>query len=228
MTKLKRFHFLEKGAYSMEEICDYLASLQQEKNSLLTEMEHFAKIHHIPIMEHSSLNMMIQFLRIQQPKRILEIGTAIGYSALRMADALPNVHIVTVEREAVRCRQAHDYISRAHGAKNRITIIEGDALEVFAKVKAIDRFDAIFIDAAKGQYRRFFELYTPLLQDNGCVYTDNVLYKGLVAKENIESRRASGFVKKIKAYNQWLMDHPAFITEILPVGDGVAVSLKKA
>src|SRR5699024_7399157 len=101
---------------------------------------------------------MLQFLRLIQPKKILEIGTAIGYSSIRMAQVLPTCEIVTIERHPSRVNKAKEYIERAE-LTHQITLIEGNALDTFELVQSHGEFDVIFIDAAKGQYRRFFELY---------------------------------------------------------------------
>ena len=133
----------------------YIQSFIQPRNELLLEMEAFAEENHVPIMQLSGIDALNQLLRIQNPSKILEIGTAIGYSAIRMAEAIPNVQIVTIERDAERVARAKAYIERST-VSDRITVIEGDALEV--NDEAIQTtFDAVFIDAAKGQYQRFLK-----------------------------------------------------------------------
>lgn len=133
----------------------YIQSFIQPRNTLLLEMEAYAEEHHVPIMRLMTIDALNQLLRIQNPSKILEIGTAIGYSAIRMAEALPNVQIVTIERDTERVTAAKAYIERSAVA-DRITVIEGDALEV--DDQAIHTtFDAVFIDAAKGQYQRFLK-----------------------------------------------------------------------
>lgn len=189
-------------------------------------MEKFAHENNVPIMELSGIEAMLQILRLQQPKKILEVGTAIGYSALRMAYALPQTSIVTIERDEERFALAKEYIHKA-GKMNQIHLVKGDALEVVDVIKDFAPFDCVFIDAAKGQYKRFFELYSTLLAVNGVVITDNVLFKGLVCETEIENRRIRSLVNKINDFNQWLMKHPDFDTAILPVGDGVAISRKR-
>jgi predicted O-methyltransferase YrrM len=169
---------------------------------------------------------MLQLLRIHGSKKILEVGTAIGYSALRMAEALPEAEIVTIERDLERIQTAKEFIQRS-GKGGQIILIEGDALEVENDVRAYGPFDAIFIDAAKGQYKKFFELYAKYLKADGVIVTDNVLFKGLVAEEEIDSKRTRNLVKKIDDFNMWLMNHSEFNTVILPVGDGIAISIKK-
>lgn len=204
----------------------YIEDLIPNRPELLVEMEQHAKEYGIPIMELAGIETMLQLLRIQNPQTILEVGTAIGYSALRMVFALPQVNVVTIERDEERLNKAVEYIRRA-GKQEQITIVKGDALEVEEQIGEYGPFDAIFIDAAKGQYHRFFELYSLHLSDGGLIITDNVLFKGLVCEANIESRNVRQLVRKINHFNQWLMEHPDYDSVILPVGDGMAISKKK-
>lgn len=208
-----------------DRIHSYIESLIKERDLLFQEMESYALIHKVPIMELAGIEVLLQLLRMQEPKRILEIGTAIGYSAMRMAHALPETDIVTIERDDERYELAIQNITKSEYA-GQINVLKGDALEIYQEVKDFGPYDAIFIDAAKGQYMKFFELYTPLLSTNGYVYTDNVLFKGLVTEETIESKRIRNLVGKIKKYNEWLMNHDHYLTTIVPVGDGLAISKK--
>ena len=137
----------------------YLEGLLPERNPIFQELEEFAKDHRVPIMEKTGIEAMIQIMKIQEPKRILEIGTAIGYSALRMAEALPQTHVVTLEIDEIRVEQALANIKRA-GLENQITVLKGNALELYEEVSELGPFDAIFIDAAKGKYVKFFELFS--------------------------------------------------------------------
>ncbi|MEJ9212006.1 O-methyltransferase [Bacillus smithii] len=207
-----------------EKIAQYWQSLLPEKPLFIQEMEQLAKEEHVPIMESAGIETMLQFMRIQKPKKILEIGTAIGYSAIRIAQAISGSEIVTIERDETRYNQAIHFIRRA-GLENRISVILGDALEVAAEAGEMGPYDAIFIDAAKGQYQKFFEMYTPYLAENGVVYTDNVLFKGHVAETEIAKKRIRQLASKIRQYNQWLVNHSSFSTMIIPVGDGLAISI---
>jgi len=204
----------------------YIENLIPERPEFFINIEAYAAENNVPIMEVAGMEAMLQFLRIAQPKKILEVGTAIGYSALRMAHAIPEATITTIERDHERAALAQQYIEQ-YGKKEQIKIILGDALEVEEAVASEGPYDVIFIDAAKGQYKRFFELYAGYLTDQGVIVTDNVLFKGLVAEETIESKRTANLVKKIKLFNEWLMNHPDYHTVILPVGDGVAISKKR-
>ena len=207
---------------------EYLQTLVPSRNALLSEMEEYARENGVPIMELTGMESMLQILKIQKPRKILEIGTAIGYSALRMAYTLPDASILTIERDEERIEKAHHFIDRAD-MKSRILIIKGDALETENFVSTEGPFDCIFIDAAKGQYKRFFEIYEKYLAQGGIILSDNVLFKGMVALEEdeIESKRIKNLVKKIKGYNEWLMNKEDFETVILPVGDGLAISIKR-
>jgi predicted O-methyltransferase YrrM len=204
----------------------YIEGLILERNPLLTEMEFYAREHNVPIMELEGIETMLQLLRIHGTKKILEVGTAIGYSAIRMAEVLPAAQIVTIERDDERAQVAVEFIERS-AYKERITLIKGDALEVEEQISGHAPFDAIFIDAAKGQYKKFFEMYSSYLSSDGMIITDNVLFKGLVAEPEIESKRIRNLVKKIDDFNKWLMKHPDYISVILPVGDGVAISKRR-
>lgn len=209
-----------------QELQSYIDSLIQPRNGLITEMEEYARLNGVPIMEPAGIETTLQLLRIQQPETILEVGTAIGYSALRMAIALPQTKIVTLERDEERLKLAVDYIKRAD-MQQRIIQISGDALELEEEVAGHAPFDAIFIDAAKGQYKRFFEIYSRYLKPGGLIITDNVLFKGLVYNQEADSRRLRSLVKKIDEFNRWLAANKEYDTVILPIGDGIAVSKKR-
>lgn len=205
----------------------YLETLIPKRSSLLNEMEQYAKEHRVPIMELIGIETMLHMLKLIQPKRIIEIGTAIGYSAIRMAEAVPQCDIVTIERDQTRIQIAKQFFQRAK-LEERISILEGDALEMAETLEKHPKFDVLFIDAAKGQYQRFFELYSPLLTDSGVIISDNVLFKGFVANiEKTEQKRQKGIATKLSHYNEWLVKHPQYDTTILPIGDGIAISMKR-
>lgn len=209
-----------------EKLHAYIESIIPARSELFEKMEEYAEKNGVPIMELAGIEAMLQLLRIQKPTSILEIGTAIGYSALRMAQAVPSCKIITIERDAERYELAKQYIQKA-GKNEQISIIKGDALEVKAIIKEYAPFDAIFIDAAKGQYRKFFEIYSQYLSNDGMIITDNVLFKGLVCETDFENKRIRSLVKKINDFNIWLMNHPDYYSVILPVGDGVAITKKR-
>lgn len=209
-----------------DHIHDYIESLLAPREGLLAEMERYAAEHGVPIMEPVGMDTLLSMLKLQRPERLLEIGTAIGYSALRMTEAVPELHVTTIERDEERLQKANDYIGRST-IGDRIHVLAGDALELAEKAAEDGPFDAIFIDAAKGQYRRFFELYEPLLKQGGVIYSDNVLFKGYAAGRSAPTKRLEKMVQKITTYNEWLMTHPGYDTTIVPAGDGIAISLKR-
>ena len=204
----------------------YIASFIPERNELLMEMERFAEQNHVPIMQLAGIESLNQILRIQNPKSILEIGTAIGYSAIRMAQALPNSHIVTIERDVSRVQFAKEFIARSEVA-NRIQVIEGDALEVDME-KLPTTFDAVFIDAAKGQYMKFFEKYASLVPPGGVLYIDNMYMHGLSDLDIKEvPRRKRTMIRNLKTFSDWIMAHPDYSSAFFPVGDGLLICLKR-
>lgn len=173
------------------------------------------------------METFIGLLRIQQPKQILEIGSAIGYSAIRMVEALQSTSVVTIERDADRYVSAVDYIRRS-GFEDRITIIEGDALDLDDEVLNTAGYDALFIDAAKGQYKRFFENYSRHVAPGGVIYCDNMFMHGAILLEDEDiPKRNRTMIRNLKAFTAWIMQHPAYETSLLPVGDGILIAVKR-
>lgn len=209
-----------------EKLQNYIIDLCGERPPLFLEMEEYAKRHHVPIMELSAMETMLQILKIKDPETVFEIGTAIGYSALRMAFALPKSKIITIEREEERHEMAKYFVDKAE-KNGQILLIKGDALDERERASAFSPFDVVFIDAAKGQYKKFFDLYSPLIPSGGLVITDNVLFRGLVYNGQETSKRHQKLALKINEFNRWLVSHPQFETVIIPVGDGIAVSRKR-
>ena len=209
-----------------EQVLEYIENLIPDRKKQFMEMEEYAKQNNVPIMELIGIETLLQLLRIQQPKKILEIGTAIGYSALRMVDAIHSSQVVSIERDEARYLTAVENVKKFQ-RESQIVLLKGDALELEEEVRAHGPFDAIFIDAAKGQYQKFFHLYSKFLADDGVIYSDNILFHGLVAAEKVDSRNVRQLVRKINNYNQWLMENEEYYTAILPVGDGIAISKKR-
>ena len=196
-------------------------------SSFELELKEYAKENNVPIIFDEGLAFLEMIIRLYKPKRILEIGTAIGYSAIRMSQ-VSNSEIVTIERNIDMYNEAVKNIEKA-GLSNKIKVIFKDALEAFDNVKDYE-FDMIFIDAAKAQYTKFFNLYTPLLTDKGIVVCDNMLFHGLVEDEaNYEkqSRSVRGLIRKLLAFHQSLLENEDYITSIFNIGDGMSVSVKK-
>ncbi|SDK52351.1 O-methyltransferase [Sediminibacillus albus] len=209
-----------------EHLEQYLTGTLPANQEWVDKLEHYAQQHQIPIMEPLGIHFLMQLIRMKKPAKILEIGTAIGYSALRMLEAYPKAKVVTIERDEKRYREAVKNIT-ALNKQNNIELIFGDALEEEEKIKSEGPYDLLFIDAAKGQYRRFFELYSEYLSEDGVVISDNVLFKGLVANQPENKDRTNKIATKIRSYNEWLVEHPNYQTTIIPIGDGIALTVRR-
>lgn len=204
----------------------YLSNLLPESQEWSRNLEDQAAQDNIPIMDPVSMQFVMQLVRLHKPMRILELGSAIGYSALQMASASPGTEVVTIERDELRFKRAQENI-QARQMHKQIEVLFGDALEMKQEVTEKSPFDLLVIDAAKGQYQRFFELYHPLISKGGVILTDNVLFKGYVDNPDKQHPRFAKLGKKIRQYNEWLCEHSGYITSVVPIGDGIAISYKK-
>ena len=204
---------------------DYIRNILKENKSLILEMEEYAKENSVPIIHKEVAELWSFILDIHKPKRILEIGCAIGYSSIFFATVLGgDVEIITTERNPVMLEKAYENIEKA-GLKDKIKILVGDAAQT---LKDLDgEFDMIFIDAAKGQYKMFYDMVTPQLRKGGIVISDNILYKGMIASDDFVVRRKRTIVKRMREYLDYICSLEDVDTSILPVGDGVALSYKK-
>jgi len=192
----------------------------------IRQIKEYAVENNIPIMEDEGIRFLITFITKNKIKSILEIGTAIGYSSIKMAMSDPDVKITSIERDKVRYLEALKNIKKMK-LEDRITLIYNDALDVKLK----EKYDLIFIDAAKGQNIHFFEHFERNLNNNGFFITDNISFHGMLDKEEstIESRNVRGLIRKIKAYIAFLEQNENYNTVIrYSIGDGIAISQKKS
>lgn len=191
---------------------------------LILEMEEYASLKNIPIIEKDSIAFIMKYIKKNNIKNILEIGSAIGYSTILMASALPGVTVTTIERDESRYMECLKNVKKC-GFEKKINVVFQDALEVnLTGVK----YDMIFIDAAKGQYTKFFEKFKYFLNDNGVIITDNLKFHGYVGKsKEIESKNLRGIAQKIEDYIEFLKNNQEFDTNFYDVGDGLSVSVKK-
>lgn len=191
--------------------------------TLIEEMEQYAQLHKVPIMQKEGIEFMCAFIQEHELKNILEIGSAIGYSAICMAMIDPNIHVVTMERDEERYRQALEFVARSN-LSNQVTLLFGDALEIEIE----GTYDMLFIDAAKAQYIKFFERYEHTVEQGGYVITDNLKFHGLVEHQELAtSRNLRQLVKKIGLFVEYLKDREDYETEFFEFGDGVGISRKK-
>ena len=187
------------------------------------EIEKYAKIRNIPIMQKSGINFLTKYINENNVKNILEIGTAIGYSAIKMATCNDKVKVTTIERDNERYMTALKNI-KDFNLEKRITLISGDALDI----NLTDKYDLIFIDAAKSQYIKFFEKFKHNLNDTGVIVTDNLSFHGLVKDSTNCSRNTKQLVKKIQNYIDFLKNNEEFDTEFISIGDGISITRKKS
>ena len=194
-----------------------------EEDKIIKEIKKYAKENNVPIMTDSGINYLLKYIKDNRVEKILEIGTAIGYSAIRMCMVDENITVTTIERDESRYLEALKNIKKMN-LENRINLIFNDALDVSIK----DKYDLIFIDAAKAQNEKFFEKFERNLADNGTIITDNMSFHGLVEKEpeEIKSRNLRQLVRKVKNYISFLQKNRKFETNFIDVGDGLAVTKK--
>lgn len=189
--------------------------------SALQEIKDYAEENNVPIMTNEGINFLANYIVKYKVQKILEIGTAIGYSAIMMALANEEAEIVTIERDEKRYLEALKNIKKLN-LEDRITLIYKDAFDVNLE----DKFDLIFIDAAKAQNIRFFEKFEKNLKPTGTIITDNMNFHGLVEKDEseIESRNLRALVRKLRAYKTFLKENTKYETELREIGDGIAIS----
>lgn len=191
---------------------------------LILEMEHYASCNNVPIIELDSIKFIMKYIKLNQVKSILEIGTAIGYSAILMANANSFCEITTIERDEKRYKEAVKNVNKS-GLDKRIELVYNDAMEVNL---GDNKYDLIFIDAAKGQYIKYFDKFSNYLSDGGVIITDNLKFHGLVKnKDLIKSRNVRGIVNKIEKYIDYLKENKDYVTKFYDIGDGLSVSFKK-
>ncbi|MFC4768214.1 O-methyltransferase [Effusibacillus consociatus] len=205
------------------ELSAYIQGLIPARDELLTRMEQSAEEKAIPILDLETSQLLRVLLRQLNPKKILEVGAAIGYSAIVMAQSC-SAKIVTIERDRERAEEALENIQEA-GLQDRIELLVGDAFDILPTL--YDSFDVVFLDAAKGQYPRFLELVLPLLRASGTLFSDNVFFHGLVAGPEQVKHKMRTIVARLREYNQMLAIDSRLETAFVPIGDGLAVSVKK-
>lgn len=191
---------------------------------MIEKIEQYAKENKIPIMQSDGIDYLCNYIKDSPIKDILEIGSAIGYSAIRMALVSEDIKITTIEKDEARYKLALINIQKMK-LENRIQVIYGDALETSIE----GEFDLIFIDASKGHSTDFFERYSKNLRSNGTIITDNLSFHGLVEDESLAiTKNQRGIVKKIKKFIEFLDNNPNFVTEYINVGDKISISKRNS
>lgn len=209
-----------------ERLVTYINSLDIGNTEVLNQIEKEAIETYVPIVRKEMQTFLKMLLAMNKPMRILEVGTAVGFSAILMAEYNPaECQIITIENYDKRIPIAKENFKRA-GKEKQITLIEGDATEV---LKTLDEpFDFIFMDAAKGQYINFMPDILRLLKKDGILVSDNVLQDGdIIESRFVVTRRNRTIHKRMRDYLYELTHHEELVTSVLPVGDGITVSVKK-
>ena len=206
---------------------NYLESLIPKRNEFLENLRYKSSLEesYAPIVQKSTEQLIVTLLNLIKPRRILEVGTAVGYSAILMAQNIPeDSTIVTIERYKKHADIAVDNVFEA-GFEKKIKVIEGEAAEVLHWLDG--GFDFIFLDAAKGQYIEFLPDIMRLLNSGGVLLSDNILYHGMIEDDDKVERRKITIVKRLHMYLEEIMNNENLTTSIIPIGDGVALSVKK-
>ncbi|MEA2375066.1 MAG: hypothetical protein QOD53_1529, partial [Thermoleophilaceae bacterium] len=192
---------------------------------VMAEMEELAEREGVPIVHWETGRLLAALCRALDPV-VLEVGTAIGYSTLHMAEQLERGRVVTLERDPVRAAQARDFLGRA-GVADRVELVEGDARETIAALEG--PFGLLFVDATKTEYREYIEMARSKLTDRALLVVDNLLMSGEVAlPEDAETFWAADSLESARELNAELIDDPGWVGCVLPVGDGIGVAARRA
>lgn len=210
-----------------ERIVTYIHSLEKSNGRILEEIEQQARMEHVPIIRKEMESFLKVMLSVKKPKRILELGTAVGYSAILMSEHMgEGGKIVTIENYEKRILEAKKNIARAKKS-DVIQLIEGDAMDIMPTLKEA-QFDFVFMDAAKGQYIYFLPEVLRLMKKDAVLITDNVLQEGdIIESKYVVRRRDRTIHKRMREYLETVKNHPMLETTIVPIGDGITMSVKR-
>lgn len=191
------------------------------------EIEKHALERNIPVMQKEGILFLIEKLKERKAKSCLEIGSAIGYSSLMMVSNVENLKIDTIELNEERYREAVHNIHQYH-YENDIEIYLDDALTFDCQKLKYQKYDCLFIDAAKAQYQKFFEKYVPYVKDDGIIIVDNLDFHGMIFDiDHIKNRNTKQLVKKIKRFKDWIFNHEDYDVHYYGIGDGICVIKRK-
>ena len=204
---------------------EYIRGLIPEHNGKIKAVEEFAIENKVPIVQKETAKFLEFMVSMKKPKKVLELGTAIGYSATLMFEAAgTEPEIVTVERDENMVKLAKENLNN-FGLQDKINIIQGDCLEILENLD--DKYDLIFMDAGKGHYNHFLPHCLRLLKDDGIIIADNVLFRGMVASDDLVKRRKITIVKRMRTYLDLVSSDENLITSVIPMGDGIAVTKRR-
>ncbi|MDO5038120.1 O-methyltransferase [Clostridium sp.] len=204
---------------------DYLRGLIGESTGKFKELEQFAKENGVPIVQKEAGKFLEFMVSMKKPLKILELGTAIGYSAILMYEAAKtNPDIITIERSKEMIDLAKQNIKK-YNLEDKITIKEGDCLQILEELD--EEFDLIFMDAGKGHYNHFLPHCLRLLKKDGIIIADNVLFRGMVASQDLVKRRKITIVKRMRTYLEMVSEDENLITSVIPMSDGIAITKRR-
>ena len=214
------------GTIVNERIVDYINSLDKGNSPVCNAIEKEALADGVPIIRKEMGNLLKVLLLLKQPQKILEVGTAVGYSSILMSENMPqNCRITTIENYEKRIPVAKNNFKRA-GKEEVITLLEGDAMDILKELDGT--YDFIFMDAAKGQYLHFLPEVLRLLRSGGVLVSDNVLQEGDIIESRFAvERRNRTIYKRMREYLYELKHNEQLVTSLIPLGDGVALSTKR-
>lgn len=202
----------------------YLEDIHPEQSAYFKKLRAFAEKKDIPIITKETMRFLQQLLLIKRPKKIIEIGTAMGFSASFFASILPQSQITTIERDPSMQSLAQTTFTTSP-YRTQITLIKADALDLDT-TQFVQNVDFMFIDGAKAQNIKFFEKFEPHLKPEGIIVVDNVLFHDMIDRD-IASKNLRQLIGKIDRFNHYIMQKPGYVTAIHPIGDGLAVAIKQ-
>ncbi len=201
----------------------YLTAQRKTPDELLLEMEKFALENKVPILNWNAGDLLETLITTYRPERVLEIGTAIAYSSIRIARQLKKkAKLHTIEKSKDNIKLATEFINRAE-QHEKIQILEGDALEIMPALKK--KYDFIFLDADKQDYEKLFQYSLMLLKTDGIIFIDNLLWHGYAASRNVPAKQKKS-TQIIREFNKQFLNTPSLKSTILPVGDGIGIGIK--
>jgi len=202
---------------------DYIASFRKDSDELIFEMELYAKENNVPILSWQSADFLEQLVLLKTPKRVLELGTAIAYSTIRVARYLKGKSVIhSIEKSHDNIAVAKEFIAKS-GLSAKIKLLEGEAVNVMPQLKK--KYDIIFLDADKEDYKRLFDYSLVLLRKGGLLVVDNLLWHGYAASNRVPANYKES-TNHIREFNSLFMSQPNLKTSIIPIGDGIGLGVK--
>lgn len=204
---------------------NYIRGLIEDHDGILKELEDYGHNNFVPIIQKEVAKFLELMVQIKKPLKVLELGTAIGYSAILMSlSSKGKSSITTIERDPKMIELAKKNIEK-YGFEEKINILEGECLDILEKLD--DKYDLIFMDAGKGHYNQFLPHCIRLLNEDGIIIADNALFRGMVASDDLVERRKITIVKRMREYLEMISKDKNLVTSVIPMGDGIAVTRRR-